>query len=196
MATKLTSPIRLIAFVGKAGSGKTTAAKYIERIGYTRLSFSDALKKMLHEGLEIPYEYLYGEKKSESCEELCGRTARHAMVTLGTEWGRDMIHPDIWVSATSRKLGHLINMGVSRFVIDDIRFLNEAKWVQSLNAKGIIAKIVRISRDNGNGEVTQHRSETEQDGIIADWDIRNNSTLDSLYQSIDEILTYLFKKES
>jgi hypothetical protein len=196
MALTPIRPIRLIAFVGKAGSGKTTAAKCIERMGYSRLSFADALKKMLYEGLEIPHEYLYGNKKSELCEELCGRTARHAMITLGTEWGRDMIHPDIWVNATSRKLGQLISMGGNRFVIDDIRFLNEAKWINGLNDIGVIARIVRISRNEGNGEVTQHRSETEQDGIIADWDIRNNSTLDSLYKSIDEVLTYLFKKEN
>lgn len=59
----------------------------LEKVGYTRIRFADRLKKMLREGLGIPDEYIDGYKKNESCEWLCGRTARHAMVTLGYRMG-------------------------------------------------------------------------------------------------------------
>jgi hypothetical protein len=195
MALTPVRKINVIAFVGKAGSGKTTAAKYlVERNIYRRLSFSDGLKKMLSKGLDIPNAYLYGDSKNEPCEQLCGRTARHAMITLGTEWGRDMIHPDIWVNTLTRDMITYIKMGIDKIVIDDVRFLNEANWVKSLNEKGMVARIIRILRGE-NKESTDHRSEIEQDGIEVDWEIWNNDTVESMCRSIDGILYALFDKE-
>lgn len=177
--------IKVIAFVGKAESGKTTAAKYlVDDYGYQRLSFSDGLKRMLYRGLEIDTDYLYGNKKNEPCKELCGRTARHAMITLGTEWGRDMIHPDIWVKSLERQLFKYHN-GEDKFVIDDVRFLNEAKWVKDLDER-YVTKLIRLDRYSDNK--IQHQSETELDNIVPDLIIQNNGTIESLYKSITEVV--------
>lgn len=196
MAIKITQPIKVIAFVGKMGSGKTTAAKYVEdRYAFdcVRLSFADGLKKML-EALYIPKDHLYGSRKNEPCTELCGITARHAMITLGTEWGRDMIHPDIWVNALARKMGIMVNeLGVSRFVIDDVRFMNEASWVKGLNEIGVTGKLIRIIRETEEKKI-DHRSETEMDNIVEDWLINNSGDLCSLYYSIDEVLLMMNKE--
>lgn len=204
-----TQLIRVIAFMGKAGSGKTTAATHLVRkYGFIRLSFSDGLKMMLYRGLGIGQEYLYGGKKNECPEELCGRTARHAMITLGTEWGRNLIHPDIWVKAMEKSLSECMYSGTDKFVIDDVRFLNEADWVRGLaNIKKIgVSPVVENDKEIGTNPVVyeirstlvnivryskndiDHQSETEQDGIIPDSVIRNNGTMESLCRHIDLLI--------
>lgn len=191
----MSKDIVVIGFVGKMGSGKTTAAKYlVDKIGYRRLRMADSLKRMLREGLGIDPEYIDGELKNQPCPELCGRTARHAMVTLGTEWGRDLINPNIWVNAVHKQLCEYMEEGHKNFVIDDIRFLNEAIWVRSLSnivGQSYLIRIIRFDTENKSG----HRSETEQDGIAEDATIYNNSDVEALYDNMLGTLYYLLAKE-
>ncbi len=186
--------IKVIGFVGKMYSGKTTGAKYlVETQQYTRLRVADGLKKMLKDGLGIDEEYIDGNKKNEPCEELCGATVRHGMVTLGTDWGRDLIHPNLWVKRLDTQMRELIYRGHEKFVIDDIRFLNEAKWLKALNMSSMIpfdARLIKVLRkDRGEVSVEQHRSEIEQDDIIADATIYNDYTLQMYYESINDIVS-------
>jgi hypothetical protein len=44
------------------------------------------------------------------------------MVTLGTEWGRDAVHPDLWV-----RLWAASGPRTSRVVVEDVRFPNEVE---------------------------------------------------------------------
>lgn len=179
--------VKVIAFVGNIGAGKTTAAKRLMYYGYDRLRLADPLKRMLTHGLGIGTEYIDGNKKGDPCEELCGRTARHAMITLGTEWGRNLIHPNLWVTLLQKELEFRIAADKNKFVIDDVRFLNESCWVKGLDIIGVDAKLVRITRIS-DLEKIQHQSETEMDGIQEDWLVSNNSTLESFHRSIDEML--------
>lgn len=186
--------IKVIGFVGKMYSGKTTGAKYlVETQQYTRLRVADGLKKMLKDGLGIDEEYIDGNKKNEPCEELCGATCRHGMITLGTDWGRDLIHPNLWVKRLDTQMRELIYRGHGKFVIDDIRFLNEAKWLKALNMSSMIpfdARLIKVLRkDRGEVSVEQHRSEIEQDDIIADATIYNDYTLQMYYESINDIVS-------
>ena len=196
--------IRIVGFIGNIKVGKTTAAKYLVEQGYVRLRFAQALKDMLEFGLNIPNEYIDGSKKNEPCEQLCWRTTRHAMMTLGTEWGRNMIHPDIWVKALERELFLEIEQGGYNFVIDDFRFLSEVEWLRNLklvsqwplelqNKWPIEQCIIRIIR--GSEKIIEHQSEIEQGSIKSDWAIFNNDSVESMYKSIDEVLEFIFKKE-
>jgi hypothetical protein len=143
---------RLIAFTGPAGSGKTTAAEALMEQGWARVKFADPLKNMLRTfymscGID-DYGYIEarieGDMKEEPCPFLRGRTPRHAMQTLGTEWGRSCIAPDVWVSAWRTRVAGLLNRGVD-VVTDDCRFENEAEAVRALDGK-----VVRIlGREKG-----------------------------------------------
>lgn len=185
--------IKVIGFVGKMKSGKTTGAKHlVDTQLYTRLRVADGLKKMLKDGLGVPEEYIDGDLKNAPCEQLCGVSARHAMVTLGTEWGRNLIHPDLWVKCIDTQMRDLIYQEHTKFVIDDIRFLNEAKWLKALNELKIgylfDARLIRVLRKDGDNEST-HQSEVEQDQIIADSTIYNDYTLAMYYESINDIVS-------
>lgn len=144
----------VVAFTGPAGCGKSTAADALEEVGFARVKFAAPLKAMLRAfygacGLtedEIERR-IEGDLKEEPCALLGGKTPRFAMQTLGTEWGRVMIAPDLWVNAWANRAANEIEGG-RRVVCDDCRFENEAEAIHTLDGK-----IVEITgRSKGIGE--------------------------------------------
>lgn len=160
----------LIGIHGKARSGKDTAAAVIADYfgGYIN-SFAtpikQALKVILNES-ELPDD----DKKEGIIPDL-GVTYRYLMQTLGTEWGRQLINPDIWVKIAERRVRNIKRLhkrGLTEtfaplrlfvVVFPDVRFDNEAKWIRKNG--GAIIHVVR--RDCP--EVNAHSSEA---GITPD----------------------------
>jgi hypothetical protein len=125
----------LIAFTGAAQSGKTTCAKYLaDKFRFGVLSFASPLKRMLSAITSI-------DDKEATPPVLCGKTVRHAMQTLGTEWGRYLIGPDIWIRAAEREYHRILSTGVRGVTIDDARFDNEAQLVHELG--GLVIELDR-----------------------------------------------------
>ena len=186
--------IRIMAFVGKAGAGKTTAARFLEEnYFYIRLRFADKLKRMMKE-LGLSNEEIEGNLKFTPCELLGGKTPRHAMQTLGTEWGRDLITPNLWVNALDRQLQKYVKEGCNNFVVDDLRFVNELNYLNSLKGDGCKVVIVGIERNNKENE-SSHISETQMEEITRDHTIFNYFDLETLHKSIDEVMDMYFYKE-
>jgi hypothetical protein len=92
--------------------------------------------------LGVPDRHLDGsdEDKNEPLEMLGGRSARYAMQTLGTEWGRHLIAPNIWADAARQHYNGRIDAG-ERIVFDDVRFENECLAIMELG--GLLVEIVR-----------------------------------------------------
>ncbi|VFU07965.1 hypothetical protein [Methylocella tundrae] len=156
---------RLIGFAGRAGAGKTTAARYLcERYGFTRVRFAGPLKDMMR-ALGLTDAEVEGDRKEAPCDLLCGRTPRQAMQWLGTEWGRDLLGPDFWVEAWSRQAQGVLVAG-GRVAIDDVRFLNEASKIWGFG--GIVVKIVA---EGAAPPPASHRS--EEQGFPYDLTIEN-----------------------
>lgn len=159
------SPVRwpVIAFVGPAGCGKSTAAKAIERAH--RFSFADPLKQMLLT-MGVTHESLYDPVgKNQPIPWLGDKTGRELMQSLGTEWGRGMVHRDIWLRVGERKLLRLIEDGP--VVIDDVRFANEAELLRSLG--GVVIEIRRHNVSYGH-----HESEKGLPFELIDFTIAND----------------------
>lgn len=114
---------RLMAFVGPAGVGKSTAGRVLEYHGYKRHRFAEPLKAMLR-ALGLTYEQVDGTEKEKPCRWLGGLTPRVVMQKLGTDWGRDMISPSLWVDAWVASLPNGL------VYVDDCRFPNEADVVR------------------------------------------------------------------
>lgn len=137
---------RLVAFTGPAGAGKSTAAQALVDTGWRRVKFADPLKNMLRQfyrdcGLEHAEieERIEGSLKESRDWTLMGATPRHAMQTLGTEWGRGCVAGGLWVHAWEQRVKALLMDGVD-VVTDDCRFDNEADAVRRLG--GRVARIV------------------------------------------------------
>lgn len=121
---------KIILLSGPAGSGKSTARRYISKMyEYEpfRLSFAGPLKEMIKAVFNLTEAHVSGHLKEVPLWILGGKTTRYAMQTVGTEWGRDIIHPDIWVRQAIQSVKNLeAEHGEDITVIfDDVRFQNE-----------------------------------------------------------------------
>lgn len=140
----------IIGFCGKAGAGKSTAAAYLARTyGFERVRFAGPLKAMLA-ALGCSPDEIDGSAKELPCDLLGGRTPRQAMQTLGTEWGRHLVTPDLWTRAWIRAAE-----GKSLVVADDVRFANEADLIRGRG--GIVVEIFgdEAGSSSGAGHVSE-----------------------------------------
>lgn len=128
---------QLLALCGKAGSGKSTAAAIlIDKWEYQLVKFAAPLKTMLSE-FGLSHDEIEGGMKEKPCDLLCGHSPRHAMQTLGTEWGRNLIGEDVWTNAWKKRVQALLDEG-KRVVVDDCRFENELAAVKSLGGHAVL----------------------------------------------------------
>ena len=144
----------IIGLVGLAGSGKSTAARELVRhYGLEPRKFAAPLKDMMRQFLrgqgatEREVERMIeGDLKEQPTPYLKGSTPRYAMQTLGTDWGRALIHEDLWCDAAARSI-------TRPTVFDDVRFENEAAAIRK--AGGAVVCIVRPGVVRGSGHVSE-----------------------------------------
>lgn len=165
-----------------AQSGKTTAARYLlARYGYRVVPFAQTLKEMTVPmlcalGYTEPQAYHLLQENKEFTLPV-GVTVRQILRTLGTEWGRDCIHPDIWLMCWKKRIE-----GLALVTVDDVRFINEAELVKSLG--GVM---VRIDRP-GTYTERQHSSEGSLDHYEKfDYVVKNDGDLQDLYTKLDQL---------
>jgi hypothetical protein len=169
-------------------AGKSTIAQYLEDFDYHLVSFAEPLREML-----LPLFLSLGYSRAEARQRLrhdkhlltpeLGVTTRHLLRTIGTEWGRDCVHPDIWLKTWRSRADRLLLEG-HNIVCDDMRFPNEA----GLLAAYPQAVLCRVNRDAA-GPPSEHRS----DGALDNYggfhvDIDNNRTVLDLYEQVDILL--------
>lgn len=163
----------MIGFTGLKGSGKDTAAVAFVEAGAVNLKFADGVKVMLRALLtyrgapaDLIDRMLEGDLKETPTHYLNSRTPRHAMQTLGTEWGRQMMDPEFWVAATMQAAGRQ-----PQVVISDVRFENEVGAIAK--AGGTVYRIVRPVEHPSS--VDLHSSEAYIPFLPVDGEIVNDS---------------------
>lgn len=170
----------IIGLVGRARSGKDSVANVLcEEYGYQRERFAGPLKDMLRTLLRAAgcpshcLEYwIEGGGKELSCPYLMGRTPRHAMQTLGDQWGRQLIHADLWAGIGAQR-------APDNGLFADVRYLNEAAAIRRHGGK-----IVRITRPCADILPATHTSESELDSISCDYHLANVGTLENLADKV------------
>ncbi|PWE56394.1 deoxynucleotide monophosphate kinase [Metarhizobium album] len=168
----------VIALTGVAGSGKSTAADYLIRHhGYERVKFATPLKNMMR-AIGFGEEDIEGSCKELSNSLLCDKTPRHAMQTLGSQWGRDCIGEDFWVNLWKDDAERVILRG-GRVVVDDCRFPNEASTIRKMG--GVIYKL-----EGRGGIAGTHVSEAGCG--IADAVIENDGARIDLYAGLEQAM--------
>lgn len=177
---------RLIAFAGRAGSGKSAASESLMYRGWERVKFASPLKNMLRAyydtlGLE-PKEVerrIEGDLKEEPDPYLTGRSPRHAMQTLGGEWGRGLMRDSFWVRGWTQAVINLMQMGAN-VVVDDCRYPNEAEAIRKLG--GRIVMIVRP-----DAELVDVSHESERFDFEPDLCIQNDGSVFDLVTKVHEL---------
>lgn len=198
----------IIGTIGFIGSGKGTVADIlVEKKGFTKLAFADAVKDATAAIFGWPRALLEGdteesrkfrETRDEWWSEKTGKyiTPRYMLQLMGTEAGRDVFHPDLWILALEKKLGMYKNV-----VISDVRFPNEIAFIQRMGGF-----VVRVKRGNdpewydaalranleGNTDLMAdhpiHYSEWAWIGTPPDYQLDNISTKSSLEGDIEHMI--------
>jgi hypothetical protein len=203
----------IIGVVGFIGTGKGTVADIlVQKHNFTKLSFADTVKDATAAIFGWPRHLLEGEtaesrawreEKDEWWSEKTGKhiTPRNMLQLMGTEVGRDMIDPNIWVYSLERRLELYPNV-----VIADVRFPNEIKFIQSKG--GFVVRVKRgpdpewydtAQSDNVNRfdpPVSQmsiyypsvHYSEWAWIGSIMDYHLVNEGALSMLEADVTHML--------
>jgi hypothetical protein len=198
----------LIGIVGFAGSGKGTVGDIlVKKHSFIKLSFADAVKDATSVIFGWPRHLLEGDTDESRVFRECRDdwwsdrlgyefTPRLAMQLMGTEAGRDVFHRDLWVHTVARR----IEGSKSNFVIPDVRFPNEIKFIR--DSGGFI---IRVSRGNdplwydtalranteGNTDLMRsfgvHYSEWSWIGSQFDYVITNNGTISMLEADVEHL---------
>jgi hypothetical protein len=182
---------RLIALYSTVPqSGKTTLANHLNfQHEFHTVKFAGPIKAMLYTLLRTykddavwAYECIEGKLKETPIKFLANRTPRQMMISLGTNWGREMVDPNIWVTAGFAQAKQHLDKG-ENVVIDDMRFPNEYNVLKHLGAEFI--KVTRLGVPGVGGATTE--------GLLmgADWDLEikaQDGDTAALYDTMDDYL--------
>lgn len=139
-------------FSGKDTFGRAFALKARDNgFGSMRVFFAKPIKEACCVLFGWTMEQLEDEVFKETVDSRYGITPRHAMVTLGTEWGRDLISENIWVNIAESRILATDIMTIP--YITDLRFENESEMVRRIGGL-----VVHIS-DGKPRDPNAHRSE-------------------------------------
>ena len=199
----------ILGVVGFIGSGKGTVGDLFVDKGFHKDSFASPLKDACSIIFGWPRELLEGDtelsrKWREEPDAFWSErfdkpfSPRLALQLMGTEAGRNVFHPDIWVTS-------LLNRAKGRdIIVTDVRFKNEIAHIH--NNGGMIIRVRRgedpiwyddFVKYNQNPlahsypKVDIHVSETNWIGCHYDFIIENNGTLQDLANNVDDVLTYI-----
>ncbi len=207
----------IIGVCGFIGSGKDTIADYLVNVhGFRRESFANTLKDAVASVFGWDRVMLEGRTKEarEWREQvdvwwaerlnIPNLTPRWVLQQWGTEVCRKGFHDDIWIASVENKL----RRSKDNIVISDCRFPNEISSIKS--AGGVVLRVVRGPEPDwyehainfnkgdkhlgwaiGRHQLEQlgiHASETAWVGTKFDYILDNNSTLDSLFNQVENVV--------
>lgn len=131
--------------------------------------------------------------------ELIKLTPRKLLQLVGTECGRDIIHPSVWVNSTmseynifrafdvlnmeDKHIERLYEQKESQWIITDVRFPNELKAIE-----GREGFVIRIEKEDGHFSKDIHPSETALDNAEFKYVLQHQKDLNILVEQVKEIL--------
>ena len=176
--------MNIIAISGYARTGKDTLAEYVCEIlpNAQRISFADPLKELVYHLYpsigELVDRMGWEKAKDTATQDTIGVGVRKTLQHTG-ETCRAILGQDIWADTLVQRIDT-----VHTWVIADLRYLNEAKKLQSLGAT-----LVRVERP-GIGPANSHISETNLD-TWTQWDVEvtNGGSLSDLRETARHIVS-------
>lgn len=139
-------PMPLVAFYSDyPQAGKSTLAGMVSNAlaekGHAAMlaSFADPVKEMTFDllsnlGVEKAYRYVYGDSKDEVVN--YGLTGREFQQLLGTQFGRHLLHENVWVDALATYINRYVDPD-RPVLIDDLRMKNELVFVSDPSKWGV-----------------------------------------------------------
>lgn len=172
----------LIGIGGYALSGKDAVAAVLETEGWRRTYMSRTVEKAMlalnpwihHEETWTRYRKIHAEIGFDASKLI--PEVREFLMALGTEVGRDMLGPNVWVDAAFRRVDGWMARGHD-VVLTGVRFHNE---LVALRDRDGLALWV----DRGLAPLSGHASENTLTASDFDLLIPNLGTLDDLAETV------------
>lgn len=117
----------IIGFAGLKFSGKTTAARTIQRMFPDHcevMSFATPVKQTCKDLFLLSDEQLCDPELKEETDQRWGKSPRQLMQLLGTDFVRRMVDERFWVKRLEETIYQTIKQVI---LIDDVRFEEEVK---------------------------------------------------------------------
>ena len=171
----------IVGLTGKAGTGKDTAgAALVAKLNFTRMAFADPIKEALNAMFGWPPANWDDREWKEHPLTGLDISPRRLAQTLGTEWGRNLNH-SFWIVAAESRITQRLSTS-TRYVFTDVRFNNEAEWIQSQGGL-----VVELRRDGINA-VEGHASENGVHPSLIDFTLFNNESVAAIEEdAVNEI---------
>lgn len=193
----------LVGLAGRAGHGKSEVSKILRRTWMAdadndrmdrveaEVAFADPIKDAVQAMFGYDRKTLeYWKRTTEPVPPL-HRSMRVILQTLGTDWGRDTIQPDIWLRLWEHRvkdLQHKLGYGTRLLVVvPDVRFQNEVTLIKSLG--GVVVEVVRPDYEEGEDHASELQELENVDEVVM-----NDSTLSRLHAKAVQ-LYYRFVEE-
>ena len=171
----------LIGLCGAAGSGKNSVADFFTDADgrrFLQVAFADPLYQCVSTITGLSVSQLQDRDIKEAVVPWLGKSPRQMLQSLGTEWGRGTVHPEMWVRITMERIKADLSTGRS-VVITDVRFPNEAAAIKAAGGR-----VVRVDRPGWSGcladEARQHASEAGLPDYLIDAVVVNRGGLNDL----------------
>ena len=158
--------------------GKSSVAGILSEREIIPVPFAGTLKDMIVPMLmALGYDYqraweLLLYDKQYVVPEI-GVSVRHMLQTLGTEYGRQCLRPDVWLICWRKKAERFGSV-----VADDVRFTNEADLIRRMGGE------LWLVRRTGIQRTISHASEGGLDDYSFDRVIDNDGSLEQLRSKV------------
>ena len=169
----------LIGLCGAAGSGKNTVADFLTDSNggpFVQIAFADPLYECVSTITGLPVDRLKDRDVKEAVIPWLGKSPRQLLQTLGTEWGRGTVHPEIWIRIAMERAGQ--HQTFSGVVVTDVRFDNEAQAI--VDAGGEVWRVARPGWRCLADDAATHPSEAGVSDHLIARIIDNSGSLDDL----------------
>lgn len=178
-------PRLILGLAGRAGAGKDTAAALLKEIVWDTYpddsifvtGFARRVKAGLRSIFGLDFEGMTRAEKERVIPEI-GKSPRQLMQLLGTEWGREKVHEDLWVTLLSREVMSAETRFEEVVIITDLRFRNERDWIRRHGGA-----VWWVERD-GIQAVAAHKSEESITPMDCDRTVANMGTKEDLEREL------------
>lgn len=186
----------VFGLTGKKGSGKDTVAKILQmKLGSGKtviIAFADPIRQAIGAMTGWDFDVLrFNEEFKESDNNFLGVSPRYLMQTLGTEWGRNLIHENIWLTIANQRIQKALSNGIENIIITDVRFDNECQMLYD----GYDADFIEVRNPNENGKkMDNHASEQGVNHAYIDYVIENDKTDPGSLIKIEKLLDTIIQQ--
>ncbi|MBK1686226.1 deoxynucleotide monophosphate kinase family protein [Rubrivivax gelatinosus] len=201
----------ILGLCGLPGAGKDAAAEVLQRHGWRRIAFADALRREISEAWGVDVRLLQdrgtkgvplgalaicrcaepafiGWARREGLDLAAPRSPRWLMQRYATEFTRDR-DPDYWVRQVREWLLQQLGAGAMRLVITDVRFGNEAEMVRALG--GRLVRLHRREVEVLTPDTADHASNALE-RLQPEEHLSNDGSLQALADGVEQLVRQLF----